>query len=69
MTMEIWLPNQSDGLGRSYIHGRSRIGIGASLGNDWQSTFVIPAYLQEEYPELDHIDDLKNPQVPGVVLD
>ena len=61
VTMEIWLPNQSDGWEEATSMGEV-IGIGASLGNDWQSTFVIPAYLQEEYPELDHIDDLKNPQ-------
>ena len=34
------------------------------LSNVWQSTFVIPAYLQEEYPDpdLDHVDDLKDPK-------
>ena len=32
------------------------------MGKDWQSTFVIPAYLQEEYPDLDHVDDLKDPK-------
>ena len=34
--------------------------IGTSLGRDWQSAFVIPAYLQEQYPELDSIEDLKD---------
>ena len=33
--------------------------IGESLGEDWQSAFVIPAYLQEQYPDLDSIEDLK----------
>ncbi len=61
VTMEIWLPNQSDGWEEATSMGEV-IGIGASLGKDWQSTFVIPAYLQEEYPELDHVDDLKDPQ-------
>ena len=42
-------------MGRSYPVGRS-------LGSDWQSSFVIPAYLQEEYPDLDSVDDLKDQQ-------
>ena len=29
---------------------------------DWQSAFVIPAYLQEQYPDLDSVEDLKAPQ-------
>ncbi len=36
--------------------------IGASLGKDWQSAFVIPKYLQNEYPELDSVEDLKDEQ-------
>ena len=34
--------------------------VGASLVKDWQSFFVIPAYLQEEYPDLDSVEDLKD---------
>ena len=29
------------------------------MGKDWQSSFVIPAYLQEQYPDLDSVEDLK----------
>ena len=61
VTMEIWLPNQSEAWDEALANGEV-VPVGASLGSDWQSTFVIPAYLQEEYPELDHIDDLKDPQ-------
>ena len=61
VTMEIWLPNQSDAWEEAHANGEV-VSIGASLGNDWQSTFVIPAYLQEEYPDLDHVDDLKDPK-------
>ena len=32
------------------------------MGSDWQSAFVIPAYLQQQYPDLDHVDDLKDPE-------
>ena len=60
VTMEIWLPNQSDAWEEALANGEV-VSVGASLGNDWQSTFVIPAYLQEEHPELDHVDDLKDP--------
>ena len=58
VTMEIWLPNQIDAWNEALSNGEV-VSVGASLGNDWQSTFVIPAYLQEEYPDLDHVDDLK----------
>ena len=33
--------------------------LGGSLGSDWQSAFVIPAYLQEQYPGLDSVEDLE----------
>ena len=61
VTMEIWLPNQAEAWNEALANGEV-VSIGASLGKDWQSTFVIPAYLQEQYPELDHVDDLKDPQ-------
>ncbi len=61
VTMEIWLPNQADAWNEALANGEV-VSVGASLGKDWQSTFVIPAYLQEQYPELDHVDDLKDPQ-------
>ena len=65
VTMEIWLPNQSDAWEEALAAGEV-VPIGASLGNDWQSTFVIPAYMQEQYPDLDHIDDLKDPKFQEV---
>ena len=58
--MEVWLPNQSE-IWQEATQAGEVIALGASLGRDWQSAFVIPAYLQEQYPELDHIDDLHNP--------
>jgi len=61
VTMEIWLPNQDAAWNEALAEGEV-VSVGKSLGNDWQSTFVIPAYLQEQYPELDHVDDLKDPQ-------
>ena len=58
VTMEVWLPNQEEGWTEALAAGEV-IRAGPSLGNDWQSAFVIPAYLQEQYPDLDSVDDLK----------
>ena len=61
VTMEIWLPNQSAPWEEALAEGEV-VSVGKSLGNDWQSTFVIPAYLQEQYPDLDSVEDLKAPR-------
>ncbi len=58
VTMEIWLPNQ-EGAWVEALEAGEILQVGHSLGEDWQSTFVIPAYLQEQYPELDSVEDLK----------
>ena len=59
VTMEIWLPNQDEAWMEAQAAGEV-VAIGESLGKDWQSAFVIPAYLQEEHPDLDSVDDLKD---------
>ncbi len=56
--MEVWLPNQDEGWAESQAAGDA-INVGPSLGSDWQSAFVIPAYLQEQHPDLDSVEDLK----------
>ena len=61
VTMEIWLPNQDEAWEEARSEG-AVLSVGKSLGQDWQSAFVIPAYLQEQYPELDSIEDLTDPQ-------
>ncbi len=61
ISMEIWLPLQENGWNQARAEGKVEY-IGASMDRDWQSTFVIPSYLQEEYPGLDHVDDLKDPR-------
>ena len=58
VTMEIWLPNQDEFWQTALAEGEV-VPVGKSLGQDWQSAFVIPAYLQEQYPELDSVEDLK----------
>ena len=52
ITMEIWLPNQAEAWAEAQAAGEV-VSLGPSLGSDWQSAFVIPAYLQAEYPDLD----------------
>ena len=61
VTMEIWLPNQDEAWMEAQASGEV-ISVGESLGKDWQSAFVIPAYLQELYPDLDSVEDLKDQQ-------
>ena len=59
VTLEIWLPNQDEAWYEA-IGNDEVVEVGASLVKDWQSFFVIPAYLQEEYPDLDSVEDLKD---------
>ena len=61
VTMEIWLPNQDEAWNKAREEG-AVLSVGKSLGQDWQSAFVIPAYLQEQYPELDSVEDLTDPE-------
>lgn len=58
--MEVWWPNQSE-IWQEARNAGEALSLGESLSRDWQSAFVIPAYLQAQYPELDHIDDLRDP--------
>ncbi len=60
VAMEIWLPNQDEAWNEARAEG-AVLSVGKSLGSDWQSAFVIPAYLQEQHPELDSVEDLKDP--------
>ena len=59
--MEVWLPFSIEQWEAALSAG-DILDLGTSLGNDWQSAFVIPAYLQEQYPALDHVEDLKQEQ-------
>ena len=61
VTMEIWLPNQDEAWEAARSEG-AVLSVGKSLGSDWQSAFVIPAYLQEQYPDLDSVEDLTDQQ-------
>ena len=61
VTMEIWLPNQNEAWAKATEDG-AVVSVGESLSKDWQSAFVIPSYLQEQYPDLDSVEDLKEEQ-------
>ena len=55
--MEVWLPSQEDVWEEALSEG-SVSSPGRSF-IDWQSAFVIPKYLQQQYPDLDSVEDLK----------
>ena len=59
--MELWLPNQEEAWEEALAE-ETVSSPGSSLGADWQSAFVIPKYLQEQYPDLDSVEDLKEDQ-------
>ena len=61
VTMEIWLPNQSIGWKEAVELGEV-VSVGKSLVGDWQSTFVIPAYVAEAHPDLKTPQDLMKPE-------
>ena len=61
VTMEIWLPNQDEAWEDAQVADEV-ISAGRSLSGVWQSAFVIPAYIQEQHPELNSVEDLKDPQ-------
>ena len=56
--MEVWLPTWSE-YWEPVLQAGEVVDLGTSLGHHWQSAFVIPAYLQEQYPQLDSVEDLK----------
>jgi glycine betaine/proline transport system substrate-binding protein len=59
VAMEIWLPNQDTAWNEAVKAGEV-IPAGKSLEDNWQSSFLIPKYLQDANPELDSIEDLKS---------
>ncbi len=61
VALEIWLPNQSIGWEKAVELGEV-VSVGTSLVGDWQSTFVIPQYLADEYPDLKTPQDLAKPE-------
>ena len=61
VTMEIWLPNQDLGWEEAVEIGNV-VSVGTSLVGDWQSTFVIPKYIADAYPDLKTPEDLKKPE-------
>ena len=59
LTMEIWLPNQDTAWNEAVKAGEV-LPVGKSLEDNWQSSFLIPKYMQDANPELDSIEDLKD---------
>ena len=61
LTMEIWLPNQATAWNEAVKAGEV-LPVGKSLEDNWQSSFLIPKYMQDANPELDSVEDLKEDQ-------
>ena len=61
ISMEVWPVYFTEHWEAALFYG-DILDLGTSLENSWQSAFVIPAYLQEQHPALDHVDDLKQQQ-------
>lgn len=62
--MEIWLPHQD-----AWVEAEAAgevVRMGSRIRDDWQSAFVIPAYMQEDYPDLDSVEDLKDDRFKGL---
>ena len=58
ITMEIWLPNQNV-IWNEAVQAGEVIPVGRSLEDNWQSTFIIPGYVQDANPGLVNVQDLK----------
>lgn len=56
--MELWIPNHIERWQEATWAGEI-VTLGESLSKLAQSAFMIPAYLQEAHPELDHVADLR----------
>ena len=61
LMMEVWPGSFIEQWEDALFYG-DILDLGTSLENGWQSAFVIPAYLQEQHPTLDHVEDLKQQQ-------
>ncbi len=57
VNMEVWLPNQVEQWDPAVANGQV-VSVGKSLGEDWQSGFVIPKYVADQNPGLTSVDQL-----------
>ncbi|MCY3658459.1 MAG: hypothetical protein OXG36_05470 [Caldilineaceae bacterium] len=58
VNLEVWITNQP--AWEPAVEAGEVVEVGRTLVGDWQSAFVIPAYLQEQHPDLDSVEDLKD---------
>jgi glycine betaine/proline transport system substrate-binding protein len=61
ISMEIWLPHQQ-AIWDAAIADGTVLGVGKSLDDNWQSSYVIPGYTQDANPGLVSVLDLKKPE-------
>ena len=57
INMEVWLPNQNEAWDKGTKNGQV-IGVGKSLADNWQSTFVVHKHTIDMYPGLRRATDL-----------
>ena len=67
ITMEIWLPNQN-AVWNEAVKAGEVIPVGRSLEDNWQSTFIIPGYLQDANPGLVSVQDLKKDEYKALFV-
>ena len=58
--LEIWLSNLPE-TWDAELEAEEVVLIGKTLVGDWQSVFVNPAYLPEQYPDLDSVEGRLDP--------
>ena len=61
ISMEIWLPNQDEAWAKGTKNGQV-IGVGKSLEDNWQSTFVVHQHTLDANPGLVSATDLMLPE-------
>jgi len=69
INMEIWLADANTQMWNDALSADEAIDAGKSLDDNWQSTFLIPGYLQDANPGLDSIEDLKTDQYKNLFVD
>jgi glycine betaine/proline transport system substrate-binding protein len=62
ITMEIWLPNQN-AVWNEAVKAGEVIPVGRSLEDNWQSTFIVPGFVQDANPGLMSVEDLKKDEI------
>ena len=69
VNMEVWLNDTNTQMWNDALSTGEMLDAGKSLDNNWQSTFLIPGYLQDANPGLDSMEDSKTEQYRSLFVD